>query len=217
MSLGELPATAAPATLTPVEVEAVFLFNFAQFVAWPRTSFDNASAPLVIGILGKDPFGSIIDDVVSGERVNSRPIVIHRFFRVQDIDRCHILFIAHSENERLPQVCAALQNRPILTVSDIKDFARRGGMIEFIEDKERIRFRIALHRARSESLEISAKLLRPAEVVFHFPRKYEVAMKNFPTTDPEAPDLVSSFLTPTLLELVRLPLGRNLSLPPVLR
>ncbi|MDB6128421.1 MAG: YfiR family protein, partial [Verrucomicrobia bacterium] len=198
--------------LTSTEVEAVFLFNFAQFVAWPAASFPDAQAPLVIGVLGKDPFGSILDDVVHGEKVKGRPILIRRFSRVQDVDRCQILFISQSENDRLTQDCAALKSRPVLTVSDIKDFAQRGGMIEFVQEKERIRFRIALQRARSESIEISAKLLRPAEVVFHFNHNFEVAMRNFPVPEPSAVRIVGGLLAPTLIELMRLSLEQNVSL-----
>ena len=203
--------------LTQPEVEAVFLFNFAQFVAWPTATFSDGQTPLVIGILGKDPFGAILDQVVQGEKVKGRPIEVRRFSRVQDVDRCQILFISQSENDRLTQDCAALKSRPILTVSDIKDFARRGGMIEFVEDKERIRFRIALQRARSESLEISAKLLRPAEVVFHFNRDFEMALRNFPVPDARAVGFVSGLLAPTLLDLMRRSLEEEVSLASFLR
>jgi hypothetical protein len=67
------------------QVKAVFLFNFAQFVHWPPQAFPEAQAPLVIGVLGDDPFGSSLDDAVRGELVNNHPLVIQRYRRVEDV------------------------------------------------------------------------------------------------------------------------------------
>src|SRR5438128_12279187 len=79
----ESPAQTAPAP--EYQVKAVFLFNFAQFVEWPRNAFPETRAPLVIGVLGEDPFGSYLDETVRGEKVNDRPLVVQRYHRVEDI------------------------------------------------------------------------------------------------------------------------------------
>src|SRR2546422_11461082 len=74
------------------QVKAVFLFNFAQFVDWPPEAVPDSQAPLVIGILGGDPFGDLLDATVRGEHRGARPFVVHRYQRVEDITRCDILF-----------------------------------------------------------------------------------------------------------------------------
>src|SRR5690242_10742668 len=56
------------------QLKAVFLFNFAQFVEWPARAFAAPHAPLVIGVLGADPFGSYLDELVAGEKVGERAI-----------------------------------------------------------------------------------------------------------------------------------------------
>jgi hypothetical protein len=144
------------------QVKAVFLFNFAQFVDWQPA---DAQTPLRIGILGDDPFGTFLDETVRGERVGVRPIEIRRYREIGEIDACNILFITRSQNERVGQILAALQNRPILTVSDGEDFAQRGGMIQFVNDKNRVRLRINLEAAQAANVAISSKLLRVAEIV----------------------------------------------------
>ncbi|MDB6168310.1 MAG: YfiR family protein [Verrucomicrobia bacterium] len=212
---GERASAAPAAPFSRYQVEAVFLFNFAQFVAWPALSFPGPDAPLVIGVIGQDPFGRLLDEVVRGERMNGRTLTIRRFAQVQDVDACHILFVARSEEARLGAILESLKNRPILTVSDIPEFAKRGGMIEFMQEKDRIRLRIALQRARSESLEISAKLLRPAEIVFRFPPGSEYA-GNFPAPRGEN-YFVARLLAPALAELVRLSFETEVSLSPALR
>jgi hypothetical protein len=155
----------APADPGEFEIKAVFLFNFAQFVEWPTDAFTEPTSPLVIGVLGNDPFGSFLDEAVRGERVNDRPIVIMRYSRVEDIARCHILFVSQSEAPRLEQDLAQLKGRSILTVSDIEGFSYHGGMIRFLMVKNKVRLRINNGTARAAGLRISSKLLRPSEVV----------------------------------------------------
>ena len=161
-----LATTAGSAETTPeYKIKAVFLFNFAQFVDWPADALGAADAPLVIGVLGEDPFATALDDTVRNETVKSRKLVVRRFQRVEDIGPCHILFIAHSEAERIDQIIAALRGRSILTVSDITGSAQRGVMIRFMTEKNRIRLRINLEAAKAVHLVLSSKLLRPAEIV----------------------------------------------------
>src|SRR5712664_1838664 len=111
-------ASPAPTPASPeYQLKAVFLFNFAQFVEWPPTAFPEAKAPLVIGVLGDDPFGPYLDETVRGEKVNNRPLVVQRFRQVEEIKTCHVLFISRSERERLGQILAGLKGRNILAVS----------------------------------------------------------------------------------------------------
>jgi len=166
LALAAAPARAqAPAAPTEYEVKAVFLFNFSQFVDWPAASFADGRSPLVIGVLGSDPFGTTLDEIVRGETVNGRPLEVRRYESVEQIDACHILFIERSQDERLDAVFAALEGRNVLTVGDFEGFARRGGIIRFVTVGNKIRLRVNLAAAQEENLTISSKLLRPAQIV----------------------------------------------------
>jgi hypothetical protein len=154
----DLLAQTAP--IPDYQVKAVFLFNFAQFVSWPSQPPD---APLVIGILGDDPFGSYLDETVRGEKVNGRSLTIQRFRRGEPRN-CNILFVAQSERERAAQVVSNLKGRSVLTVSDIDGFAELGGMIQFFTEQNKIRMRINLDAVKAANLKVSSKLLRVAEV-----------------------------------------------------
>ncbi|MBL9216250.1 MAG: YfiR family protein [Opitutaceae bacterium] len=164
LAFGAGPALPAPPS-REYQVKAVFLFNFAQFVDWPPAAFPSAGSPLVIGVLGEDPFGAALDDAVRGETVASRPLAVRRFRRPADIAECHILFVSRPASARLGEVLAALDGRAVLTVGEADDFAARGGMIHFVTDKSRTRLRINLDAARNAGLTLSSKLLRPAEIV----------------------------------------------------
>jgi hypothetical protein len=147
------------------QLKAVFLFNFAQFVEWPPSAFVAQDSPLVIGVLGEDPFGSYLDETVRGETVNNHPLVVQRFRQVEQISTCHILFVGQAEQAHLKAILGSLEGRSVLTVSDAEHFASRGGMIRFVTDQHRIRLRINLEAARAAGLTISSKLLRPAQIV----------------------------------------------------
>lgn len=147
------------------QLKAVFLFNFAQFVAWPPAAFAAPDAPLVIGVLGDDPFHKTLDDTVRGEKVEGHPIAIERYRRLEDLRPCHVLFVCRSEFTHLDQILARLKGQPVLTVGDVEGFAQRGGMIRFVNDNNKVRFRINVEAAKAADLTISSKLLRPADIV----------------------------------------------------
>ena len=147
------------------QVKAAFLFNFAQFAEWPARAFPKARAPLVIGILGEDPFGAYLDELVKDEKVGERPLSVRRCRAARDIAGCHILFISRSEAGRLDQIMRPLKGQGILTVSDADNFTREGGMIRLVTDNGKIRLRINVEAAKACGLTISSKIIRPATIV----------------------------------------------------
>jgi hypothetical protein len=146
------------------QVKAVFLFNFTQFVGWPAAAPANAQTPIVIGILGDDPFGSYLDDTVRGEKVGDRPLIVRHYRRLEDVDDCQILFISRSEAPRFEQISTRLKDRSILTVSDADQSGKRGGIVRFVTENDRVKLRISVSSAKIAGLTISSKLLRVAEI-----------------------------------------------------
>jgi hypothetical protein len=147
------------------QVKAVFLFNFGQFVEWPAHAYDTPQAPFVIGILGEDPFGGTLDEVVRGESVGSRSLVVRRFGNPREISDCNILFVGRNESARLAEALDAVRGRSVLTVTDIEGADSRGAIIVLFNENNRIRMRINLAAAKASELVISSKLLRPAVVI----------------------------------------------------
>ena len=150
---------AKSAAAAEYQVKAAFLFNFAKFVEWPPNSFPDANTPFVIGVLGQDPFGSYLDETVRGEHVNGRQLTVHRYRSLTDIKNCQVLFISRSESQRLVQIVANLKYRKILIVTDA-DGGADGVMIRFINEGNKIRFKIDVQAAKAANLTISSKLLR---------------------------------------------------------
>lgn len=168
LSLLLLVGTEARAQTTSApeyEIKAAFLLNFSRFVEWPPTAFTELQTPLVIGVLGDDPFGPFLTEAVKGEKNGTHPVVVEHYRTVDEAGNCHILFINYGRPEQLEQAFEILKGRSVLTVGDTQDFARRGGMIRFITVNNRIRLRVNLEATKAAGLVLSSKLLKTAEIV----------------------------------------------------
>jgi len=147
------------------QVKAAFLFNFTKFVEWPENAFVDSHAPIVIGVIGDDPFGESLVSIVAGQKAQGRGIEIVKYRYGDNLRRCHVLFISASERQRRAPILASLQEASVLTVSDIDGFAEAGGAIQFVVQENRVRFVVNLEVATQSKLRVSAKLLALARVI----------------------------------------------------
>jgi hypothetical protein len=146
-------------------VKAAFLFNFGKFVEWPAQAFADTGENFIVGVLGDDPFGAILDETIVGKTVQGKKLVAKRFSRVKDVSRCHILFISSSEEARLTEILSALGHSSVLTVAEMPEFARRGGIIRFRMENNKVRFEINLSAAQRARLSVRSQLLKLGSVV----------------------------------------------------
>jgi hypothetical protein len=158
-------------TASEYEVKAAFLYNFIKFVEWPPKAFPSQNSPLIIGILGDDPFFSsatkinYLDQTVNGKTINDRKIVVQRSNRLADLKNCHLLFISKSERNRVKDTLANLSGLNILLVSETDNFCQQGGAINFVMQAEKVRFEINVDAAEKAGLKISSKLLNVAKII----------------------------------------------------
>ncbi|HKF51317.1 MAG TPA: YfiR family protein [Candidatus Acidoferrales bacterium] len=144
------------------QVKAAYLYNFSRFVEWPAAE---RGEPFAICVLGKDPFGTILDATVSGQGTGTQNLVAKRVTKPQDALACQILFVGNSEEDHLKEILAVLGKASVLTVSDIPRFSERGGMIEFLLKGDRVRFEVNLSNAVNAGLSVSSDLLKVALAV----------------------------------------------------
>jgi hypothetical protein len=142
-------------------VEAAYLYNFGKFVTWPSER-SGKTDPFSICVLGRDPFGSVLDSTVMGESIDGRKITIKRIPSVQDAASCSILFISSSEEGHLGPILESAQRWSLLTVSNIKHFAERGGTIGLVVQQDKIRFEVNRDAAERCHLALSSELLKVA-------------------------------------------------------
>jgi YfiR/HmsC-like len=150
---------------TQFDVEAAYLYRFGNFVQWPPDAHAGGSKQFPICVLGRDPFGSTLDAMLKGSEINGIPIIAKRVTSAKDTAGCRILYLSSSETRRLDTDLAGLGDNPVLTVSDIPDFAVHGGMIQFVLIDQRVRFEINLSNAERTGLKVSSQLLKVAVAV----------------------------------------------------
>jgi hypothetical protein len=157
--------SASQASESPVEyqVKAAFLLNFTKFIDWPPASFANPDSPITICILGKDPFGPVLDEIVQGETVNARKVTVQRIGQPAGPQTCHIVFVGEPDKD-ISKTLSDL-GRGVLTVGEGDRFLRDGGMVALVVDNRRVRFDINQRAATGAGLGLSARLLNVARAV----------------------------------------------------
>jgi YfiR/HmsC-like len=163
LSLIALVASLAADEPLEYQVKAAFLLNFTKFVEWPASAFERPDSPISICVLGDDPFGRALDEIVAGEVVSGRKVAAQRIKRVPPPRACQVLFAGRSEKD-IAELLPGL-GRGVLTVGEGEGFLLDGGMIAFVIENRRVRFEINQTVAERAGLKLSAKLLTVAKAV----------------------------------------------------
>ena len=147
------------------QVQAAFLFNFAKFVTWPDDAFQRSENSLIIGVLGEDPFGAVLEETIRDKTVMGKKLAVKRFVRIQDAVNSHILFLSSSEESHLPHILKVLEKNTVLTVSDMEQFGERGGMVAFTVEDQKVRFNVNVDAVERAGLKMGSQLLKLAKIV----------------------------------------------------
>ena len=152
-------------------IKAGFIYNFAKFVEWPSGAFAQPDSPIVIGVLGTDPFGSVLDRLVQDKKIGQRGFVVRRYKwgkdlkDLKDLRDCKILFVSASEKAHADEIIQLVKWLPILTVGETPGFAEHGGVIRFTVEDNRVRFEVNVDAAHQADLNISSRLLTLAKII----------------------------------------------------
>jgi hypothetical protein len=141
------------------EIKAAYLYNFIKYVDWP--SYGDT---ITIGVLGGNPFGTALAPL-NGKIVKGRRLLIKELDSVREAQKCQIIFVSSSEKQRLQEIFENLKFARVLTVGETDGFATSGGMINFVEENNKVHFEINADAARRTGLTISSELLKLAKLV----------------------------------------------------
>jgi hypothetical protein len=145
-------------------IKAAFLYNLTLMVKWPDELSENISEPLVVCTLGQDKFGNLLD-TIKENTVRKRHLVLQRNINLTDSKNCHVLFIAESEQNNVDTILDYIKGLPILTVSEIPEFADNGGMINMVKRRNRVKLEINLNALKREQFYANARLLILARII----------------------------------------------------
>ena len=149
---------------TEYEVKAAYLYQFGKFVEWPEGTLARSDDEFVICTLGMDPFGSILDETISGRAVQSKKVIARRLTSISQAADCNILFVSSSEENHVAEIFKMVQGKGVLTVGEMKNFLSQGGMIRFQMEQNKVRFEINLSALGRANLKVSSQLLKVAKL-----------------------------------------------------
>jgi YfiR/HmsC-like len=150
---------------TDYEVKAAYLYNFGRFVEWPGKVAGDQGGSFTVCVLGQDPFGPSLDATLAGETIGGKTIIAKRITSAEESDNCQILFLSPQADSRLNKIIADLDKKAVLTVSDMPQFVKRGGMIQFVLEGKKVRFEVNLTATQHAGLTLSSELLKVATAV----------------------------------------------------
>lgn len=148
------------------EIKAGYLVNFPKYIDWPEDAFPDPEAPFKFGILGENPFGDVLGELLRGLELHGRPAVLVSSDDPADLHDCHVVYTALAMDAGAADAIDALRDSRALTVGEQEGFAERGGMINFVRQDAKVKFEVNLKSANRASLNLSARLLRLAVKVF---------------------------------------------------
>ena len=158
------PVDVQSQTVHEYEIKAAFLYNFVKFVEWPKEALPEASDTITVCVLGGEPSVEPLESI-QGKIVRGRRLSLRRIRAIKDVESCHVLFISSSEESRLPQVMQNLHGSAVLTVGEMDRFIASGGIINFVVERNKVRFEINPTSAERARLKLSSQLLGLARVV----------------------------------------------------
>ncbi|WP_168205997.1 YfiR family protein [Geobacter sp. FeAm09] len=157
-------AHALPEPSDEYRIKAAMVFTMTKFVEWPSGALGGEGAPLAICVLGIGPFGQAVESL-KGKSIKGHPITVRQIFRAGEIGGCQALVINDSQRRQMRTAVERAQQHGVLTMGDMRRFAKAGGMVGFIVQEGRVRFEINPEAVQRSGLMISSQVLKLATIV----------------------------------------------------
>lgn len=149
-------------------IKAAYLYKFAGYVEWAPSHFPAPGAPIDIGVAGDAALARELATITVGRRVAGRPIAVREVGASDEVADLEVLFVAGPESSTLDRLLASASDgtEPILTVTESARGPPRGSMINFVLDRERVRFEVDLDAAERDGVKLNSRLLAVARRVY---------------------------------------------------
>jgi len=147
------------------QTKATHLINFAHYIEWPHTAFENSENPVVIGVIGAASLAEELARISPAHDIGKRTIVIKRLTTGDESAKVHILYIGRRAEAALQEWLATIEAQPMLTVCDATHELAHTCAVKFLFDDDRLRFDISLPAAERSGIKITAPLLTVARQV----------------------------------------------------
>lgn len=146
------------------KIKAGIIYNLLKYTAWPPDSIPNPQGKLQLCIFGEDPFEGYLSPL-EGRTAQQIPITIRQLQKIEETANCNVVIIHRDQAPVLSKLLRYLNDKNILTVSDIEHFAQNGGMVELAKEGEKISLHINTNAIGNARLNIQGPMLKLAKIV----------------------------------------------------
>ncbi len=145
-------------------IKTATLYNILKFIEWPTDTFENENSPLQLAIIGDDPLGKALGSI-EGKSVKGHPLAVTYHEDASSVGLSHAVFVTQNQRDNVAQILQQLEGKPVLTVADLRSFAKQGGMINFFIENNKIRFEINANQVYASELKVSSNLMKLGRIV----------------------------------------------------
>ena len=154
-----LKADSKTDTILQSKVKAAYIYNFSRFVHWTGRSNEK----IRICVVGDKAVAKLLKELIT-QRSQTSDVEIMVSNSIEDFSTCHLFYISHT-NPNINEILKKANIDNVLTISDAKTFARRGGMIGLYIEDVKMYFEININRTEAAKIKVSSKLLSLARVI----------------------------------------------------
>jgi hypothetical protein len=140
-------------------VKATYLYKFGPFIEWPKPESETEPLNFKICVIGRDPFGDVLDQAVAGQTISNRPIEVARMPIARAESGCHVMYLTGSDEQSVAAGLLVVKGTPVLTVTENAASADGKGIVNFVIVDNRVRFEIDDYAAAESGITISSKVL----------------------------------------------------------
>lgn len=161
-----LPTVADVQADQEVDLQAEFISKFPRYVEWPAERFESPDSPIVVGILGPNPYGEALDAALAGATAHGRNYEVRSLDTVEEAKVVHILIVGETDRAKLRDVAQELKGLPIVTIAPTFRFSKAGGIVGMEMYKNKVAFEINNKSAKQANLKIRSRVLQLATTVY---------------------------------------------------
>ena len=152
-----LPVIASSQQSNSEAIKAALSYNFAKYTHWPNTSEHEGMTFCYFNSAYRDGFEKLTNKMVDGKNIALKQVA-----KVSDTSDCQLLYVDNEDRHKLKRLLLYLDQKPVLTVSDMSGFVDDGGMIEIVNQDNKLRFKVNLEQLERQGLTLSSQVLKLA-------------------------------------------------------
>lgn len=142
--------------------QSVFIYSFTRHIQWPEA---DADGEFNISVLGDSDIMQELNYMAQTKKVGARSIKVTRVNSVDDIKKCHILYIPQNMSSQLAGALAKAGVYSTLVITEEPGLGAKGSHINFIIKDGKLAFELNQGALDKQGLKASMEITRLAILI----------------------------------------------------